>query len=555
MVAAGDAWAARWATSYRGVCEAAWSPALHDRGMECLSRGAHVLDTTIDVVVEPGIDPAKLASAVSHLPEPEACGDAGYLSAIVPPPTDPALAKIAAAADGELERVKALQHIGKLEQADALLKTIEARAPIDYPPLAAHVHFQRAMHLRWTDDPHAVTVIRDAYFEARAAGDRVLAAEAADEASMALLDASQDAEAGEWARLAEVEVAPIPDPALQAESLRTLSVIATARGDTARGVALAERSMQAVRKLPFYRPLGLEVRGEAYDADGKYGLALADLDEAARLQRATFGEIYPELATLEITRSLVLMHLGRGDDAIAAARSALEIAKTVYDPGTPSVVHAVGALGSALTYGREFPEALEMLDRSLALTTKLEGPHSYNVASDLNNRCILLTQMLRYDDAIADGKLAAQVFSESAGSDAGEVAIADANVADALLGARRFAEAHAAAEVAVAAAQKHPDVATLGTTLTARATASRELGNYPDARKDLDAAIVQLTKVGGDPTWLASAQLELAYVERHDGHRDAARTLAGTARDALQAHHDHREAEAVALVASFGAAR
>ena len=525
VTGATDAWTARWSSSYRAVCEAGWTPALHDRGMQCLSRGEHALAATVDGLAEAGLDPSRLDALVAQLPRPESCTDPLYLDAIVPPPTDPVLARAVAETEDQLQRVAALQAAGKADRAKSLLATIDDHLP-SYAPLRARVAFAHAINARdMAAETTATTAYREAYFEARAAGDRVTAASAASGLAVALIDDSHDDDAANWARLAEVEVIAIADPALQGGVLHALSIVATARGQPQRGVELADRSMHLTRAMANAHQLGqnLATRAQAYDGLGSYDQALADLDAAGSAVRAIYGPVHPDLSAIEQQRALVLVHLGRTADAITAARAGLSIAEaTSSDPAT--LFSAIGSLGMALEQAHQLPEALVMLDRSIELTSKTEGERSYNVASDLNNRCDLLAQMGRNDDAIADGRRALAIWTAILAADASELGIVHYNIALALINADRYAAAKPELDRAIAIFDKQPDHQWLALVLTSRGIVERATEHLVPARADLERAIELLSAPGGDPARLAAARLELARVARADGRAEVALT-------------------------------
>ena len=556
-VLATDGWTARWSAGYRDVCEAGWSPALHDRGMECLARDEHALRATLESLGEPGGDPAKLDGLVERLPRPESCADPLYLAAEVPPPTDPVLARQVSDTQDELARAMVLAAAGKLERADELLHAIEARPASEYAPLVAQIQFRRAWISRWRDDnEHALPLLEDTYYKARTVGDRALAADAAAEATLALIDLSRDADAGQWARLAEVEIATLTDPQPRAHILRALSVFATTRGDPAHGLELADRALKLARGLGGLHGLAatLQERAHAYDGVGKAELALADLDEAAAALTQAYGE-HPEIAQIEDQRSLLLLELGRIPAGVDAARHGLAVAEATSGGDEAMLNHAIGGLGVALGQARAFPEALAMLDRSLAMTSKLEGARSYNVASDLNNRCELLAQMHRDAEAAANCAEAIAIWTDVTGKDSAEIGSAELNLAHARIDLHQFPAAIAASERALAISGKQPGGPGVPLALVARATAYLGLGKPIEGRGDLEKAIVLLDAAAANPAWVAGARFQLAILELHEGHVGAGRALATAARDAFAAIGDERLDAAQKMVAQLEASR
>src|SRR5207245_94871 len=121
-----------WAISYRAVCEAsggAWSPALHDRGMQCLGRTRNAIAAVADVLATADERAASHAdAAVAELPRPEACSDPAYVARAAPPPTDPARARAADAIDRSIARARAIDDTGRPTIALALLPPLTVAA-------------------------------------------------------------------------------------------------------------------------------------------------------------------------------------------------------------------------------------------------------------------------------------------------------------------------------------------------------------------------------------------------------------------------------------------
>ena len=551
-----DTWATRWSTTYRGVCtNTVWTPRLRDSATDCLARDQFALGATVEALSSPGVDPGVAERLLASLPDPESCADPTYLDATVAPVDDPALRREVATVAREVPAVGVLEESGQRRRADELLDSLDASAArLDDPPLRADLQRMRGVVARWRgDDKAAFPLLHDAYLAARRAGDRISAADSASEATLALLNLSRDADAAEWAQLADVEVARIAEPAIRARVLRTLSIVATARNDAARGIELADRAISLELGGPNHRAThaSLQARADAYAGAGKFELALKDLD--------AIESVFPpnaQLAVLSVVehqRALVFDQMGRYDDAVAAARKALALAEATVGPDSDLATNAVGVLGVGLNHAGHLAEALSLIDRSLATNRKLDGARSYNVASDLNNRCDLLNRMHRYDEAIADGNEAIAIWTDVIGPDALEIGVAELNVAIAMKTSNRVDDAAAMAIRSLAIVSKQPDHPAIPMDLVIRGAASRAHGRYADARADLERAIALLTSRPGDPTWLASAQLELAAVDVASDRKGEASPLATAARDAFRTRDEVGFARAEAILAQVNA--
>jgi len=514
------AWTARWAGQYRAVCdETGWTPALRDRGFGCLSQAKHVLEGTLDNAGEHGFGAARFETAVGALPRPESCTDPAYLQALVAPPTDPVLAKQVAAVDGELSRTRQLGTAGQLDRAAQVLAQTKTTAPAD-PALGVRVHYTEALLARSRgDDDKAFPAMHDVYFEARALGDRVTATAAARECALALLNLSRDPEATEWAHLAEVEASFIPDVGLQIGTLAVLATVANDRDRPAQALELADKAVRLARRERTDDRLrtALATRAAALDKLGQPERALADLDEAMRIVRATSGEVHPELSALGAQATLVLVHLGRIDEALATSRKAVAIAEATAVADVMNTARS--ALGVALTRAHAYGDALALLDNTLALDRELDGDKGYNVASDLNNRCDLLAQLHRYPEAIASGREAIAIWSEQLGSGANEIGIAHFNIALSELAANQPKAALADAAASLAIFERRAGNPDRALALIIHGAAAGVLGQWATARKDVETAIHDLGDEPADPGRLAWARLELARVEQAAGNR------------------------------------
>ena len=547
-----DGWSDRWTGNYHEACAAAWTPALHERAFECFARAKHELSASLDGVVLPGADHTKLRDLIDGLSRPESCADPTYLAQQVPPPADP---KLRAQVDARLvllDQVQVLHVTGLNKDAAAKLAALEAMPQLDWPPLNVRVAWMRALTDRdHEDDDKAMREIGGVYFAARAAGERGIAAAAAAEATVTLIDMSKDADASHWGRLAEVEANALADPILQAKTLRSLSVVATQRGDAAHGLELANRAIaqEPSRSGSTTISSSLLARSEAFAALGKYDRALIDVD-AALAATAVWGTDSPQISLIHSERSLRLTALGRNDEAVAAARTALAIAEK-WGEDSAYVGHAVGQLGIALAHADKLDEALVMNDRSMALDRLHDGDHSYNVASDLNNRCDLLTTMRRYADATQDCLTASAMFEEIGGPQAPDVAIAQFNLAMALMPQQRYEEARVAAAKGLGVAGK--EGATAGVLMIVYGETSWRTRHLAEALPVLETAVKIFTESSANPAWLPWARLELAHVQHLLGKQAEALPLAVAARDQFRTTKDLHLPEAEQLIAALGA--
>ncbi|MFT3699928.1 MAG: serine/threonine-protein kinase [Kofleriaceae bacterium] len=518
-----DAWSERWGTSYRSVCHSGWASTLAERGTICLARARHELASTVEALASGKVAPENIARALDQLPRSESCTDPVYVSADTPPPSDPATAAAVEVATSTLHRTM-LEEPGTA--ASAVLDSLEQQH-LAYPPLVAEIHEKRGT-LAWANnDKHAIELMRDAYFEARDASARAVAANAALELVPMMLNATRDQEAAMWSRLGTVEATAIADPWTQSRALSSQGLVATAQNQPDQAIALQTRAIAIAKQANLSLAQLYEERGDSYDHAGKPDLAIADYEAGMAALRAKYGEVHPRMSIMLQKRSLSLIKASRVDESVKDARKAMEIATIVDPKKTDIYANAQGSLGVALTEAHQYDEALKLLDDALSVETTRD-PHGYNTASDHNNRCELLGKMRRHAEALAECKLSETMFVAVVGADSTEVASTEINAAVVQLETDPAAAIESATR-AFAALKHHDDDGNTILPLLLRATAYRMTGQWGLLKADLDAAEPLVGKAGGQATPFEYAR-ERAYLCKHD-HDPKQREYAVTARD------------------------
>jgi predicted Ser/Thr protein kinase len=553
VVAGIDAWAGRFAARSRAVCEAgrgAWSPAMRDRGVECLAQRKAHLVAAVRVLEERTPHLAEHADEVlAQLGAPESCSDPAYLGAAVPPPDDAGRARQVRAEEAVLASALATADAGRAREGRTLADGVVARSEeLSYPPLVAHALYARARAERLGRD-HAAAFedLHEAYFVAHGCKDSETAAAVASEAALVLLNLSRDSEAPDWARLATADAVIAADPPSEARALHALAVVSSARGDRAHGLDYAERYVEAARRLPGADLVAaLATRSSIRFDLGETPEALTDLDEAIlELERSRGGD-HPTMAALQAQRARILADLHRDTEAIAAARRALAVAEATNGPDGRLASDAVAALELALDRAHQFEAALAASDRALSLSRSLDGVRSYNAASDLNNRADLLGSLHRPDDALAALEESSSIMAEVVGPDSMEVGAAQLNEANISLEAEHYDRLLAPATRAVAIFAKTPKNLGYAKALVALGIALLHARDYGRARETLLDGLARLTSATSavDPEWTGQGQLALAQVQLALGDRTSARASAATACDALAKARDQPRANA-----------
>ena len=203
----------------------------------------------------------------------------------------------------------------------------------------------------------------------------------------------------------ESEAAPPDDEAI-AEGVETQrAALARARalsgvGRYADALDLAEDIEKVAVDLDF-APFVAEARafrGTLAMRSGRYDEAYERLTDALRLALAHRRE---SLA-VDIVTDLVIItsdRLGRPEEGNAWATMAVGLARA-RDPGGALEASALSAQGTALRGQGRYREAEAAIADAIALSRKVHGDDSLQVASMLSNRGAVLKQLGRYDEAL-----------------------------------------------------------------------------------------------------------------------------------------------------------
>jgi tetratricopeptide (TPR) repeat protein len=536
-IAALDDGAARWAVSYRRVCEAraGWNEQVRGRATRCLDRARASIAGVGDVIAAADHAVAShVDGALADLPDPDACDDLVKMTRYAAPIADPARARAGEAIDAVVERTRALGDASHPGVAVTILPSLVALASSigddstrgEAMLLEGHYLAERR------DSAHAVPLMREAYFLGRDLDDDGLTAAASRHlASQLTYDGQLDA-ADDWSRIALADTRHTGRPAEQVEVLGVIATLALRREHLPDALQAADRAVALARTTP--DPLDLAgaiasrapIRGQLGDHRGEiedYRAALA-----AAAQRV--GDDHP--MTLEVRSQLgwALGQAGRYDEAITVEKQTIAIAEANPSPDTRvALADATAAMGAILVDADRNADALPVLDRGIALVTEVEGRNA-DVASAMSNRGTALVALGRLDEAIATYRDAQSIVTTPGTEDA----FMAAEVADGLSTALRHkgdlagAEAQARAAVdGLAAMHLDPRREAHARAVLADALAER---GAAEADKEYARAVAQMGESQAPPQLVA--QIELAWA-RFLATRDRARaiTTARSARD------------------------
>ncbi|KFE58909.1 tetratricopeptide repeat protein [Hyalangium minutum] len=265
---------------------------------------------------------------------------------------------------------------------------------------------------------------------------------------------------------------------------------------------------------------------------GRYDEALRECEAALALREKVLGPEHPEVASSLSDLAIVFSKQGQYEKARQMAERVLAIREKVLGPEHPSVAAALNSLGAELWDLGRHEEARAAFARGLVLREKTLGPEHPAVASSLNNLGLVLGDLGRYEEAHAAAARALAIQEKALGSEHPDVAVALNNLGLSLLNLGRFEEARAPLVRGLAIREKllGPDHRAVASSLNILGNALMELGRSEEARAAFARELAIREKVLGPEhpsvaISLASLGLALGelgrYEEAHQMHTRA----------------------------------
>jgi tetratricopeptide (TPR) repeat protein len=482
VVADLDARADRIAAMRTSACRAARTPGDQralaiELQMTCLDRQTIQLGNFVTWLAGAERDTVQHApDSLSSLSRVEDCADLAHLRDLMPMPTDPARRAEIAQIDGELDHVMTMARAGSSVAADRLLPALVQRAEATrYEPVRARALYCRAQLLKLqTRTSELLTLIEEGLLAAERAGAHRLRAD--------LLTLRLDTE---FNTLEHIEVAASLAEQVRAigERIHDPEVMSTALGYLGQIEARLQHLDDAVRHAEQAVALIAEPNSrKGWGAQGRLATVYLEANRLADARRV--------LTQLIASRRSVI---GNADDPHLAGD--LENLAVVYDN-----------LGDEHRAYEILTEAVGMFDRTLPADADARIEAYTNYAA-------LQGALGHWAEARTNLEALLPVAEAKDGHDQSEPAqivfrIAEANeqlhhYEDALAGYRDARARHVAATLPlwVVKSQRH-----IGSNLLA-------LGRPKEARIELEAAVAEMTRLGGpDSSEAASCRGELGRV-------------------------------------------
>ncbi len=389
-----DQYAKAWVLMRTEACEATHlrgeqSEQLLDLRMACLDRRwgeAHALTQLFASSSDAEIL-EKAVQAAYGLPSINSCADTAYLTAIVPPPRDPALRAKVEKTRAQLDQARALGEAGKVKEGLRLAKTADTESDLlGYHPLQAEAKFLHGALQSHSGDAQAAEASLKAAIRHAAHGhDLTLRAKAIAELIYVVgYQQARFAEALEIGQLAEADVIAAGNaPLLQAKVAKAIGVVLGNQGRYPEARKHLEQARAWTEKeLGSHHPalaLVLNNIGLVDFRQGKFKQAQQTIERTLTIYQKALGPDHPALAFSMNNLFVMMAAQGNYVGAQKWVEKALAVWEAAYGPDHPQVANALNNLGSSLTNQGQYAEALLHFQRALAIYQKavgLEHPHT-----------------------------------------------------------------------------------------------------------------------------------------------------------------------------------
>ena len=467
-----------------------------DQRRQELNALARLFTAADDNIVE------RAVQAVQALPPVSSCADVQALSEVTPEPADPKLRAQIAGERTQLASARARLAAGQYTQGLALAEEVPPiAATIGYRPLAAEaLELLGQLRFKAGDYHGADRAWRDALYAAEESHDDDVKSLAAVHLANVTVDLHGFAEAHEWMRFAEASVTRIGGAGeLQVDLWISIALIWFRESRYPEAESAARQAVKlAAQGLPekhLDRAYAYRTLGDVLKYEGHYEDGLQLLERARTILEEQLGPDHPEVASI--------------------LRKEIDVFSLQHD----------GAHG------------LELGRRVLALLSQSLPPGHLQIAQTHTNIAESLGLLGRYDEALAEEKLAEPTYERIFGAESENVGVSYTNMGYALMQLGRDDEARRDLTKAIAIYEKTlaKDAPDLAEPILRLGQLELRHGRNVEAARLLERALT-LRQHDSDPTeMLVDVELALAKALMATGAKPRARTLATHAHDALAA--------------------
>ena len=542
-----DGYQARWVAMHTEACRATrvrgeQPEKVLELRMVCLEERLKDVRALVELYAR--ADPAVVETSVAaayRLADVAACADLPALTAVLPPPSDPAVAVHVSELRDRLARARAHKESGKFAEGIALARPAASAArSIGYRPLEAEALLvEGELEQRSGDRAAAEATLMQAIYAAEAGKHDLVAASAWT--TLVFLVGYEDARYARGIELARHATAAIErlggNGPIEGNLEKALGAIDADQGHDQEAIRHFERAVSL-----FERALGpdhpsvitaVDNLGMALAAQGQRDRALELHRRALAARERTLGGQHPAIARSLENLGNDLEARGDSRQAEELHRRALAILERTVGPEDPEVATVLTDLGNSLRSQGRLAEALEIHQRGLALGEKVFGPENPTFAAQLVNTGTLLKLLGRLDEALAHQRRAAAIYAKLLGPDHPRVAYTWLTMGDVHLERGHPRQALAEYRRALPILEKargegHPEVTSA---LISIGQAELALGHPGRAIEPLERALAALVPSDA-PSDRGATRFLLAralWEARRD--RAQARSLAAAARD------------------------
>ncbi len=402
-----------WAAMRTEACQATHlrgeqSEVLLDLRMQCLDRGRAQVRALVELFAAKDAEVLdKAVSAATGLPDLQNCADFKALTAVRPPPSDPALRAKVKVLQERLEKSHALESAGKYQQALEVTQAVwwEAES-IDYAALRASVldsfgSLQSAVG----ESKKAEKSYREALMAAAAANDDPLAADIS--CAMIFVVGYELARPDEAAGIGILALAQVQragnDPYLQGRCHNNMGVVAAAQGkyaDAQHHMEAAILAWKGMEELDTLITQPMNNLGNVLARQGKLEQARKYFVESLQIKETTLGLEHPSLAPTLNNLGVLLLMMKRYDESRIQLERSLNIRESVLGYEHPDVASSLTNLGTLLQKQSNFEGARVKFERAVKIWQKKLGPDHPLVANPLTGLGDCLVALHQADRAL-----------------------------------------------------------------------------------------------------------------------------------------------------------
>ena len=394
-----DAYAKQWSTTAREICLATHeqkvqSEELLEARMHCLDDAARSLDALVAILANR--DDASVrenaAVAADHLPDLSACARAR-----------PHGSEISEENEERLARLSALSRLGLYAEAETLGKSIIDEAPSPRARALARLAVAN-LYLSSGKRAEATAVLERAGLEAAEAVDDEAIARVWMTRARHALSREDYGEAQAHYDAAKVAVRRVGDPAALRFVLEVIhGDLLHERGDHLAAIEVYDKALAAAAETGsiLNKAAVLSRRSLPKSGLGRMDEAVSDARSALDVRLKALGELHPHVLSARIRVAQVLVAAGRHAEARPELQKSFDAAQKRFGTDSPSTAIALAGLAAVDLELGDLARAVDEGERTLALLERMDVPDPDKSVNALVVLAHAYSLQERYDLALA----------------------------------------------------------------------------------------------------------------------------------------------------------